>query len=79
MGAPRLGLGGTAGQADAVGTRDTGAKTCMLPTIGSTVARMAAHTGAHGSARERAWQRTEARMAAHGGAHGSAQRHAWLL
>ena len=69
MGAPRLGLGGTAGQTDAVGTRDTGSKTCMWPTV--------ENKDAHGSARRRAWQRTEARMAAHGGAHGSAQRHAW--
>ena len=57
MGAPRPGLGGMAGQTDAVATRGMGSWTCMLPTVG--------YKGPHGSAQRRAWQRIEARMAAH--------------
>ena len=65
MGAPRLGLGGTARQRHAVGTWGTGSRTCMLPTVvyrgsahgSAQAARMAAH-------RQRAWQRT-------GSVHGS--------
>ena len=63
MGAPRLGLGGTARQRHAVGTWGTGSRTCMLPTVGYRGSAQAARMAAH---RQSSWQRT-------GSAHGSAQ------
>ena len=62
MGAPRLGLGGTARQRHAVGTRGTSSRTCMLPTVGYRGSAQAARMAAH---RQRAWQRI-------GSTHGSA-------